>query len=206
MVHKVLHVNDSASVDKYNSHVKNGDTMVLYYSDWCGHCQMMKPEWEKFEERIHLKSKQEGGAWCPQHGINCPYRESCPYRRNRMDNIGYGYHHGPRNMMVARVNSDYLDMVDGHKEIAGYPTIYHLRDGKKVSEYSGPRSLEHFEKFLESIEKKTKSKSSKSKKAKSVQSKSRKKSSKKMSGGRRKSQRKNHKYNKRTKTQRNKRR
>lgn len=25
-------------------------TFVLYYADWCGHCQITKPEWIKFAE------------------------------------------------------------------------------------------------------------------------------------------------------------
>lgn len=31
--------------------------IVLYYADWCHHCQMMKPEWEKFKA-VYTKSAE----------------------------------------------------------------------------------------------------------------------------------------------------
>lgn len=186
---KVLHVNDSASVDEYNSNVMKGDTMVLYYSGGCGHCIAMKPEWEKFEEN---HSKQNGGHYCPHHGRHCPHRASCPYMRRRHGAPIRNCNPGPHNMMIARVNADYMPMVHGHKDIMGYPTIYHLKNGKKVSEFTGPRSLEHFEKFLESIKQKSRSHKKTSKRKTKSKSKSKSKSnSKKMSGGKRRTYRKN---------------
>jgi thiol-disulfide isomerase/thioredoxin len=32
--------------------LKNGDWMVLYYANWCGHCTTMKPEWQKVVDNI----------------------------------------------------------------------------------------------------------------------------------------------------------
>ena len=32
--------------------LKDGDWMVLYYADWCGHCQTMKPEWQKVVNKM----------------------------------------------------------------------------------------------------------------------------------------------------------
>ena len=32
--------------------LKNGDWMVLYYANWCGHCTTMKPEWQKVVNNI----------------------------------------------------------------------------------------------------------------------------------------------------------
>jgi len=32
--------------------LKDGDWMVLYYADWCGHCQSMKPEWQKVVNKM----------------------------------------------------------------------------------------------------------------------------------------------------------
>ena len=73
-------------------------------------------------------------------------------------------------------------MVHGHKDIIGYPSIFHLKHGKKVSEFNGPRSLEHFEKFLESIKQKSRSHKKTSKRKTKSKSKSKSKSNgKKMS-------------------------
>ena len=30
--------------------------MVLYYADWCGHCQTMKPEWQKVVNKMKNKN------------------------------------------------------------------------------------------------------------------------------------------------------
>ena len=38
--------------NSYNNFLKNrnqGQWFVWYYADWCGHCQMMKEEWNKLE-------------------------------------------------------------------------------------------------------------------------------------------------------------
>lgn len=41
---KVLSPEDA---NKLSSRLNNGNWLVLYYANWCGHCQHMKPEWEK---------------------------------------------------------------------------------------------------------------------------------------------------------------
>jgi thiol-disulfide isomerase/thioredoxin len=38
--------------DKLSKLLKDGDWMVLYYAEWCGHCNSMKPEWEKVVEKF----------------------------------------------------------------------------------------------------------------------------------------------------------
>ena len=30
---------------------KQKKALIWFYADWCGHCQQMKPEWEKFEDK-----------------------------------------------------------------------------------------------------------------------------------------------------------
>ena len=46
---KVVSNEDALNLDK---HIKDGDWMVLYYAEWCGHCNAMKPEWQQVVEKL----------------------------------------------------------------------------------------------------------------------------------------------------------
>ena len=37
--------------------LKNGNWMILYYAEWCGHCQTMKPEWQKVVSNMQKSGK-----------------------------------------------------------------------------------------------------------------------------------------------------
>jgi thiol-disulfide isomerase/thioredoxin len=58
-------------------------------------------------------------------------------------------------IMVARVRNDYLPRVNGHTSVRGYPTIFKLKNGNLVDEYTGNRHHKDFEqdlmKFLRSV-------------------------------------------------------
>lgn len=43
-------------------------------------------------------------------------------------------------------------MVEGHSSVSGFPTIYHLHNGKKVSEFKKERNLENFKHYIDTIE------------------------------------------------------
>ena len=49
-----MYINVGSSGDALNlsNLLKNGDWMVLYYAEWCGHCQTMKPEWNKVVKKL----------------------------------------------------------------------------------------------------------------------------------------------------------
>lgn len=49
---KILNVKDEASVKKYNDLIKKVPMVTLFYADWCGHCQDLKPKWNKLEKSI----------------------------------------------------------------------------------------------------------------------------------------------------------
>lgn len=174
---RILHVNNNASLDEYNHLVPNSDVMVLYYMDGCGHCEMMKPEWQKFEDKYRpyeVEVPMLNGGYCMNR--SCPHRANCPYAQHRKRNP----------FVIARVNADYLNMAQGDKNIMGYPTIYMLHNGKKVSEFSGERKMESLQDYLEKQLSSSKVRKSKSKSKTRSKRKSRSARKTRQSGGKRK--------------------
>jgi hypothetical protein len=48
-----LKVNSSNEASKLSNMMKDGNWIVLYYANWCGHCNTMKPEWQKVISRMN---------------------------------------------------------------------------------------------------------------------------------------------------------
>lgn len=46
---------DSSTHNDFKNKMKDGNIIVLYYANWCGYCQMMKPEWDKFKSQCNSK-------------------------------------------------------------------------------------------------------------------------------------------------------
>ena len=46
-----IKVSDPKSAEQFTNETRNGYWVVLYYANWCPHCQIMKPEWETFAEK-----------------------------------------------------------------------------------------------------------------------------------------------------------
>ena len=46
-----LKVIDDSNIKDFNSKFKKGNWIILYYADWCGHCQNLKPTWNEYVER-----------------------------------------------------------------------------------------------------------------------------------------------------------
>jgi thiol-disulfide isomerase/thioredoxin len=46
-----IKVTDPQSAQDFNKRSNNGYWVVLYYADWCPHCQTMKPEWQRFADK-----------------------------------------------------------------------------------------------------------------------------------------------------------
>ena len=42
-----LKIVSSEDASNLSNQLKQGNWLVLYHADWCGHCQQMKPEWSK---------------------------------------------------------------------------------------------------------------------------------------------------------------
>ena len=54
-----MHIKVASKDDASNlsNLLKDGDWMVLYYADWCGHCNTMKPEWSKVVNKLSNSNK-----------------------------------------------------------------------------------------------------------------------------------------------------
>lgn len=53
-----IKVIDPTSAEKFKTQTQKGYWVIMYYADWCPHCQSMKPEWSKFatkyQEHPHI--------------------------------------------------------------------------------------------------------------------------------------------------------
>jgi len=58
---------------------------------------------------------------------------------------------GGEKTIVAKVKSLYMNDIEGYKSIIGYPTIYHLRNGEKIGEFSDNRTSDSLMRFYKSI-------------------------------------------------------
>ena len=48
---KVFTINDSSTnVDNFKSQLNKGPWLLQLHADWCGYCQLLKPQWKKFED------------------------------------------------------------------------------------------------------------------------------------------------------------
>ena len=50
---KVFTINDSSTnVDSFKSQLNKGPWLLQLHADWCGYCQLLKPQWKKFEDTV----------------------------------------------------------------------------------------------------------------------------------------------------------
>ena len=48
---KVFTINDSTTnIDSFKSQLNKGPWLLQLHADWCGYCQILKPQWERFED------------------------------------------------------------------------------------------------------------------------------------------------------------
>jgi len=104
---KVKSKDEAADLSKL---IKDGNWIVLYYAEWCGHCNEMKPEWDNV---VKLLSDL---------GIN-----------NKTTKTQQPIIH------VADVESKHIPELKHKPAIEGYPTIKMYNDGKEVAKYQDER-------------------------------------------------------------------
>lgn len=92
------------------------NAVTLFYADWCGHCQRMKPVFEEVAGQL------KGGAPDLPH-----------VHYTRMDYDKYGGE-------VTQMNIGADEFGSGvHTEIKGFPTIlFFSKDGRKTQYQGGP--------------------------------------------------------------------
>jgi thiol-disulfide isomerase/thioredoxin len=111
----------------HNKTQKNKPKVLLIgkiYADWCGHCRMLNPEWNKLKYNI-----QKNGS----HGYEIRYIE---------------IEQSAEQAKVDKVNKIYLQ--NSATKLAlqgGYPTIFKIVDGN-IEYYGGPRKAEAMQKWF----------------------------------------------------------
>ena len=104
----------SGNVDDANSKLTKGEAMVEFFHPNCGHCQTLKPEWDKM--CFQLKKDYKGKATVA--AVDCSDQE-----------------------MLGNLHID--------QNFQGFPTIFHMKDGKTVDEYQGERTKDSLLKYAE---------------------------------------------------------
>tara|TARA_B100000927_G_C16172973_1_gene352189 strand:+ start:53 stop:541 length:489 start_codon:yes stop_codon:yes gene_type:complete len=110
----IINVRNDNDLDRYNNLVKKVPSIVMFYADWCGHCNNFKPHWNKFER---LARKQ----------------------------------HKNNDFMIARINEPFVNKVEGHSNVSGFPTIYHLMNGEHNADYEKQRDVDGLIEFLAEV-------------------------------------------------------
>ena len=59
------------------------------------------------------------------------------------------------NILISKVRNDYINNIEGSKDIMGFPTIFKMNNGEKIEEFDNDRTTSNFINFMETL--KTKS-------------------------------------------------
>lgn len=62
---KTVHVDHPSKVMDFNELAKNVPVMVMFYMPGCYHCDMMKPEWKKFEKKMEERYSEDSAEESP---------------------------------------------------------------------------------------------------------------------------------------------
>jgi thiol-disulfide isomerase/thioredoxin len=91
------------------------------YAEWCGHCQMLKPEWEKMKNNL---------------------------KKSNLKYKFYEIEQTDEDNGIQSINETYLKNADKKLELqGGYPTIFKIVDGK-IEYYNGERDSASMEQWI----------------------------------------------------------
>ena len=124
---RVVQLTDS-NIDEINNLMTNKDQKVVakFYADWCGHCKILKPEWNEMKKKI--KSNMGHSL----KNVQIEFVELGDNEENRMKNISV-------DQLVEEFNKKHFPNGDKHVNTDGFPTIFKICR-KKIEYYSGPRN------------------------------------------------------------------
>ena len=105
----------SGNTDKANKLLTQGQAMVEFYHPNCGHCQTLKPEWEKM--CFELKKNYQGKAVIA--AVDCSDQEML------------------QNLQI-------------EQNFRGFPSIFHMSNGRQLQEYEGDRTKDALLSFAKS--------------------------------------------------------
>jgi len=94
----------------FRGHVSRGDHFVMMYAPWCGHCQRLKPDWEKLAKKP-----------------------------------------GVEGVSVSKVDCTASTTTCGEYNVQGYPTLLYFRNGKKIDQYDGAKTLDGMKAYLKTM-------------------------------------------------------
>jgi len=94
----------------FRGHVSRGDHFVMMYAPWCGHCQRLKPDWEKLAKKPDVEGVSVSKVDCTASTTTC-----------------------------------------GEYNVQGYPTLLYFRNGKKIDQYDGAKTLEGMKAYLKTM-------------------------------------------------------
>jgi len=84
----------------FRGHVSRGDHFVMMYAPWCGHCQQMKPAWEKLAKSPGVAGLKVSKVDCTAHETVCKTHQvhgypTLLYFRN---GVNIGKHDGDKSL------------------------------------------------------------------------------------------------------------
>lgn len=175
-----INVQSAGTAEEFKQKSRKGYWVILYYANWCPHCQMMKPEWKRFADK-HDKDQRVNVAevesqYLDQVGEEHKGRvQGYPTVMCAKDGKALSNHDGPRT-------------ADSFNDFANSNIVKEEKPSSKMFNLSGNNVKEiNLNTILKADKKKKKSKKSKKSKRSASKSKGKKKTVKKSVSKKRKS-------------------